>query len=59
MSETLNKGVLDCFFIIGEVRSFCMAPSANPRIVVFVRTGCLFAKPEDTEIILDCQAHGV
>jgi len=23
--------------------------------VVFVRTGCLFAKPEDTETILDCQ----
>ena len=25
-----------------------MAPSANPRIVVFVRTGCLFAKSRKT-----------
>ena len=46
---------------LSSVRSdmFCMAPSANPRIVVFVRTGRLFAKPEDTETSLDCQAHGV
>ena len=25
-----------------------MAPSANPRILVFVRTGCLFAKSQKT-----------
>ena len=26
---------------------------------MFVRTSRLFAKPEDTETSLDCQAHGV
>ena len=46
--------------IIGEIRCFArVEPSANPRIVVFVRTSRLFAKPEDTETSLDCQAHGV
>ena len=39
---------------LSSVRSdlFCMAPSANPRIVVFVRSGCLFAKPEEQSLIV-------